>query len=316
MVNEQAGVLRTFSPVESLECPTQMATSGDDRLLKVWDCSGALGMDNPLAGGWNTFSPFCMLPPENDDVYSEEWKEYYAQRANYPVTVSGTTRRLKTLATGHKGNVFHLTPLKYDPGKFLTCAADGYLRLLDTVADRSTVVRHPHLFETDIRIGFLRAHAFMAYSHVMLTSNTGLICSERGLHRFDLRLSPRQQQKRSLLKDLIENEPSWRSPCCKACAVWNPHDDSHGDTESSYVFAGGASEAVGLYDLRMDASKGRIIQRYRPKGFATRNTIVSVSGLDITKGKGSPQTDFMSGPLFRMANRYSLHLCQQIPVSC
>jgi hypothetical protein len=252
--------------------------------LKVWDCSGAMGMDNPLSGGWNTFSPLCMLPPQDDSVFVKEWKDYYAERAMSHIGVSGTTRKLKTMATGHRGNVFHVTPLKYDPGKFLTCGADGFLRLVDIVADRSTIISQP-MYDSETAEDLFRIRSFMAYSHVMLTANTGLLCSERGLHRFDLRLAPREQPRKSLLNDVLDNESSWRTVACKACAIWNPHGHSLGELESYYIFAGGASESVGLFDLRMDASKGRIIQRYRPSGLkSTRESHVSVSGLDVSRG--------------------------------
>ena len=285
-INEQVGVLRT-QVVESDESPTQLATSGDDRLLKIWDCSGAMGSDNPIPGGWNTLCPFSTQDlPDNDGDFVQQWKDYYSERADCHIGVPGTTRMLGSMCTGHRGNVFHVTPLATKPGQFLTCAADGVLRLIDLVTDRSTIVVHPYVEVVDRNGGIqLTSLSAMAYSHVMLNQNTGLLCSERGLHVFDIRLSPREQNTQSILKKVLDDEPSWRTGSCKSCAVWNPHATDDKSVESMYVFAGGASETVGLYDLRMDASKGRIIQRYKPGTMRIGEGNVSVSGIDVSKGK-------------------------------
>jgi hypothetical protein len=105
-------------------------------------------------------------------------------------------------------------------------------------------------------------------------ANTGLLCSERGLHRFDLRLSPREQQSESLLPG---------SNTCKACAVWAPFGSpSNGDVESNFVFAGGTSDFVGLYDLRMDGSRLECLQKYKPLCFDSESG-AAVSGLDVSK---------------------------------
>ena len=55
--------------------------------------------------------------------------------------------------------------------------------------------------------------------------------------------------------------------------------------DSAYVFAGGASSEVALYDLRMtDGTESRVIQKYRPSGLES-DSEVSVSGLDVSKDK-------------------------------
>mmetsp|Transcript_21810 Transcript_21810/g.31281 ORF Transcript_21810/g.31281 Transcript_21810/m.31281 type:complete len:119 (+) Transcript_21810:71-427(+) len=48
-------------------------------------------------------------------------------------------------------------------------------------------------------------------SHAYTTSNTRLLCTERGLLIFDLRLSAREQPRQNLYTDTV----------CKACALWN-----------------------------------------------------------------------------------------------
>jgi hypothetical protein len=283
-VNESAGVLRS-TVVQSWECPTQIATSGDDRLLKIWDCAGAMGMDNPLPGGWNTICPFSTLKtPEDDQDAAKEWQDYYAERVNCRLGVSGTTRNLATISTSHRGNVFHVTPLRADAGKFLTCGADGFLRQIDCVSNQSTVVVDPSL-DDEATIGrSVFSGTSLAYSHVMLSPKTGLLCSERGLHRFDLRLSTREQQRTSLIKEFVNSDKLWRSHSCKACAVWRPNAGADDDMETTYVFAGGSSASVGLFDLRMDGSRGRIIERYKPEKLSVSGDL-SVSGLDVTKGE-------------------------------
>lgn len=279
LVNEAAGVLRS-TPVQGEESPTQLATSGDDRLVKFWDVSGAMGTDSPLPGGWNTFCPFATTEIPNTLATQRRWKDYYSRRPD--TQLPGSVHNLATLSTGHRGNVFHVEPLHHAPGKVLTCGADGYLRLCDLVAERSSVVVHPFM-EEDIDLPFI-FHSGMAYSHVMLSANTGLLCSERGLHHFDLRLPPREQSRKSLLKDQMSDDEVYRTVTCKACAVWSPHgsSDVQGEVESSYIFAGGTSPSVGLYDLRMDGSTSRIVERYRPE-FLSNGGGVSVSGMDISK---------------------------------
>jgi tetratricopeptide (TPR) repeat protein len=121
----------------------------------------------------------------------------------------------------------------------------------------------------------LRSEKCMCFSHHLLNANTGLLCGERGLFQFDLRLSPREQSTRSLLGN---------DKVCKSCAIWSA-PSSTDIVDSAYVFAGGASSEVALYDLRMtDGSESRIVQKYRPSGLS-RDSEVSVSGLDVSKDK-------------------------------
>ena len=295
--------------VESFECPTQLITSGDDRLVKFWDVSGAMGMDNPLPGSWNTYCPFSTPKPPALVDLRKEWKNRYypkvrsstlSSSSNSPLRISGTVRLLASLSTGHRGNVFHVTPLPHQPGKVLTCGADGYLRMGDLVTESSSVIVHPYVQDEEFNNSPFVIHSGMAYSHTLLTAHTGLLCSDRGLHHFDIRLPPREQSHTSLLVDLGDKDETssdtWRSGLCKACAVWSPHGTTSsnaphpldspaaggGTVESHYIFAGGASETVGLYDLRMDGSRGKVVERYKPHWLDTDGR-VSVSGLDVSR---------------------------------
>ena len=247
--------------VESTEIPTQVVTSGDDRLLKVWDVSEAIGNTSPLAGGMSTWTPFSSSSSRiNDDYYGykERWQSFVdARRRNddgeYGCSGDyhppGTVRLLTSVSTGHKGNVFHVTPLKGRPGMFATCGADGFLRLVDVErscsngesanasssgsGSSSTAVVHP-MYDDDTRNNprlfdpenplafFLRNSSGMCFSHTMIDdSDVGLLCSEKGLIRFDLRLSPREQSTKSLLPRTARSSGSMvRSMrSCKACAV-------------------------------------------------------------------------------------------------
>lgn len=206
--------------------------------------------------------------------------------------------------------------------------ADGYLRLVDIVAERSSVVIHPYVMESsddddddemmDLPFVF---HSGMAYSHHLLTRDTGLLCSERGLHFFDLRLPPRQQQRSSLLQG--SNRNNLRKMSCKACAIWSPHYSSSITSVqsellgSSYVFAGGASADVHLYDLRMDGSRNKkVVERYRPRGLIAppgagpagssgSGSNVSVSGLDVSKDGKELLVSYESDQI------YSFPICHQ-----
>lgn len=257
------------------ECPTQLITSGDDRLVKIWDVKDAMGMTSPLEGGWDTYTPFANTPKPDAHAARKSWKAYHRERLSE--AMPGSVVHLATLVTGHRGNVFHVTPVKHLPGKVLTCGADGTLRLSDMETETSTIVTN--LGE---RSHFI-FNSTMAFSHVSLTENTGLLCSEEGLHRFDLRLPPREQDRRSLLSGV--GEPFTRD-YCKSCAVWSPYTqrtdgDKSAHWESSYVFAGGRSEYVALLDLRA-VGGSRIVETYKPRCLNdTQN--VSVSGLDVSK---------------------------------
>ena len=261
----------------SQDCPTQLITSGDDRLVKVWDVKDAMGMASPLEGGWDTFSPLANVARPDSTTIHKTWKNYYRKRPDS--RMAGSVIHLATLVSGHRGNVFHVLPIADKPGRILTCGADGALRLLDLQSETSSVVT-----SLGDRSHFL-FHPPMAFSHVFLTNNTGLLCSEEGLHRFDLRLSPREQDPISVLSGV---GGCLSSDYCKSCAVWSPHDPSRvkGDAseasfvEANYVFAGGRSEYVGLLDLRMGGS--RIVQSYRPRALKETEN-VSVSGIDVSK---------------------------------
>jgi WD40 repeat protein/tetratricopeptide (TPR) repeat protein len=259
---------------ESGDCPTQLVTSGDDRCIMLWDLRDSMG--SGLVIPWKSHTPFGYR--EDKATPERRLPSLSKHKKNLSAPLSGRVIPLVSFRTGHRGNVFHVTPVKFQPGKVLTCGADGYLRISDLTAELSSVVVHPH-GEEDLAsiLGFGSA---MAYSHQMVTENMGLICSERGLHRFDLRLSPREQQNQSLLRSLENGTTGSRDDSCKACALWT-HGGRSG--ESNYVFTGGSSEFVSLYDLRMEGgNKSRILQRYKPKNLET-NGRVSVSGLDVSK---------------------------------
>jgi hypothetical protein len=265
--------------VETEEVPTQVVTSGDDRLLKVWDVSEAMGSTSPLAGGSATLTPFSSssMATENLYEYRERWQSFYdSRRKNSDDIVDeygndyrpqGTVRLLATVATGHRGNVFHVTPLKERPGTFATCGADGFLRLVDVErscpsgggshnneSNSSSAVIHPmydhnsdgnpHLFDPENPLAyFLRNSSGMCFSHTMLDgANVGLLCSEKGLLRFDFRLSPREQCTKSLLpRTVMSSGSAVRSLlACKACAVLRTGSDvgtvNASSGGSTYVF--------------------------------------------------------------------------------
>jgi len=322
--------------VETEELCHQVVTSGDDRLLKVWDVSEPMGISSPLAGGTATLTPFSSSYNADKNFYrdKEKWQSMYdSRRKNHEdmdgsgddYRPPGTVRLLTTLSTGHRGNVFHVTPLKGRPGVFATCGADGFLRLVDVERsssneeatstgrssnDISTVVVHPmydydsdgsgspRVFDPENPLAyFLRNSSGMCFSHVMLDDvNVGLLCSEKGLLRFDLRLSPREQCNKSLLpKTATHSYGSMiRSVrACKACAILpNNSGAGKGNTigeGSTYIFAGGSSPSVALCDIRMTAastqqssSGSRVLQYYQPMSLSEVND-VSVSGLDLSR---------------------------------
>ena len=251
--------------IENNECPTQLVTSGDDRCVKFWDVRHSMGTSSPLSGGKDTVTPFSSEVPVGPPV--EKWSKQLSKTA-----LSGSVIPLATLETRHTGNVFHITPLQQNPGQVLTCAADGYVRISDLESGYSSIVVSPE-YDSDIEtmLPLLSLRPGMCFSHHLLNQNMGLLCSERGLRRFDLRMHPREQRSRPLLGN---------AATCKSCAIW-----SSDDIESSYVFCGGSSATVGLYDLRMtDLSGTRIVQRYLPRNL-TPLSAVSVSGLDLSKDK-------------------------------
>mmetsp|Transcript_28380 Transcript_28380/g.42908 ORF Transcript_28380/g.42908 Transcript_28380/m.42908 type:complete len:1116 (+) Transcript_28380:75-3422(+) len=260
------------STENSEECTSQLITSGDDRMVKFWDVRNAMGTSNLLGGGKDTVCPFSTeVPSESPD---DEWNKLCSQAS---VPISGSVIPLATLYTGHRGNVFHVTPLDHDPGKVLTCGADGFLRCSDLISRSSSIVISPEYDREDQNLflspgGLFSLRPGMCFSHHFVDTHNGLLCSERGLRRFDIRVSPSEQQSRSVLS----------SDTCKACAVW-----SSDSVNSSYVFAGGASANVALYDLRMVSDgqqTSKVVQLYRPRHL-DENASVSVSGIDTSKNK-------------------------------
>lgn len=290
--------------VETEELPTQVVTSGDDRLLKVWDVSEPMGMTSPLAGGTATLTPFsssCDVE-NNFYTYKEQWQSIFdARRKSHDrneYRLPGTVRLLATVSTGHRGNVFHVTPLKGRPGVFATCGADGFLRLVDIErssgqatsngsgnSDTSTVVIHPmydhnsdgnpRLFDPENPLAyFLRNSSGMCFSHQMLDdTNVGLLCSEKGLLRFDLRLSPREQSTRSLLPKTERSSGTVRSiRACKACTILPT--SSSGAKENS--LGGGSTYVFGTscVTLRSDELKGMLT--FTPKNLMPFLTLSSI----------------------------------------
>ena len=266
-------------------CPTQLATSGDDRVVKLWDARYAMGSANPRHDGWDTFSPICST--QKPIAYNAGWKQFYDEHES--LSVAGAVLPLATISTGHSRNVFHVCPIAQSPGKLLTCAADGYLRLIDIAKDSSSIVVNPFSRNEGLAEAFSLSGG-LAFSHVMLGAQTGLLCSERGLHLFDLRLPSSEQARQSLLatsvsdtgdsdSGSVSSESYSASDGCKACAVWRP---SVAETSAHYVFAGGSGAGVDLYDLRMDGSQKNVVERYRPRNVEHPENL-AVSGLDISK---------------------------------
>jgi len=203
------------------ECPTQLVTSGDDLLVKFWDVSQAMGMISPLGGSSATICPFSSSVPKSSGNLIRKWQRYYDENTNSDA-IAGTVLPLATIFTGHTNNVFHVTPLHGQPGKVATCGADGFLRLGDLESGRSRVILTPERCPFGIR-------TTMCFSHYFLSQNTGLLCNEKGLRRFDLRVSPREQVSTSLLVG---------SSGCKACAIWSSSNPTTSleEGESAYVF--------------------------------------------------------------------------------
>jgi hypothetical protein len=243
----------------------------------------------------------------------------------------GTVHPLATLRTGHRGNVFHASPVPGGLGKVATCGADGYIRLHDVavhatspdaasagrpssssssfnnnnnagmMGESSAIVVSPQYVEgggsSPSSAPFFRsAHSSsMCFSFHFLSSNVGLLCSERGLLHFDIRLPPRSQRNRSIVPEL--------GGTCKACHPWRvgggPLDDcgggdgDGGELESAYVFAGGSNDStVGLYDLRMtgssiSSSTNHVVQRYRPRALRDKlsSSAVAISGIDLSRDR-------------------------------
>jgi len=313
------------------DCPTQLVTSGDDRLVKFWDVRHAMGSCNPLPWGRNTHNPFAYTPEDEDDPgYRARWSEFYhKQKPVEPWQVFGNVIPLATLNTGHRANVFHVTPLWQQPGKVATCGADGYLRLGDVEAssggdsNSSSIIISPEYFDDGadhMMRSLFSLRTSMAFSHHFLNSSVGLLCSQSGLRKFDIRLPPRQQERRAVLGG---------NNVCKACAVWTVASaDSVEEVDSTYIFGeyidalpllnmcfypcsyvspktlflvGGTGADVALCDLRMtggDSSENtRIVCQYRPKGLH-ENEDVSVSGLDLSRDKKELLVSYESDQIY------------------
>ena len=223
-------------PLTSDDCPTQLVTSGDDREVKFWDVRYAMGGANPLPWGRNTHCPFAS-PGEssNDTGYKAKWNDFYRrQKPVEPWKISGNIMPLISMHTGHLRNVFHVTPLWQQPGKVATCGADGYLRLGDVEASSngdsssSAIIISPEHSNSSLMGGLFQLGAPICFSHHFLNSNVGLLCTERGLRKFDIRLPPRQQERRPLVGGL---------DACKACAIWTSGSSSSvEEVDSAYVF--------------------------------------------------------------------------------
>jgi hypothetical protein len=232
-----SGSNNSNSSVESFEteeCPTQLITSGDDHLVKFWDVRQALGMANPLRGGNCTINPFSAPKPAlAQEAIRNSWRDYYKARPELSNNVSGSVLPLATLHTNHRGNVFHVTPLEGQAGKVATCGADGYLRMTNLETGDASIIVSPEYDEDHLGglfpAGLLSLRASMCFSHHFLNRNTGLLCSERGLRRFDLRLPPREQPSQSVMGGPFR--------ACKACAIWSSAPAlSLEQGDSAYVF--------------------------------------------------------------------------------
>ena len=303
------------TPTSSTEAPTQICTSGDDHLIKFWDVAASMGSISPLPGGSATVTPFSspLQPMRASSELINRWKNhgdgYFtssdddAQHSHHHQRhLPGIAHPLLTLTTGHRGNVFHVTPVPYSPGKVATCAADGFLRLTDievhstptsplvnraranstisassnTGGDSSAVIISPEYSSDD---GGSHHREKMCFSHTFLNANEGLVCSERGLLHFDLRLPARSQKRGSLIEEMKKT--------CKACAPWRLGEDGDDcQLQSAYVFAGGTGVDVALYDLRMTggSSTNQAVQRYRPRALQNKSS-VAVSGIDLSRNK-------------------------------
>jgi len=282
----------TVIAMDTTECTTQLITSGDDRVVKFWDVGNAMGSISPYPGGPSTVCPFA----HSSRLYSapSEVVSTWKKRSKRGDPVPGSVTPIVALETGHRANVFHATPLYYQPGKVATCGADGYMRLCDVEAgsnaSSSTIVVSP-LDEDgiDMPIGYLRMRGGMCFSHHFLDANTGLLCSEHGLRRFDLRLSPREQPSGSILGGQYSS--------CKSCAIWSASEGG-GCFDSAYVFVGSSSGDVALCDLRMaNNTSSKILQHYRPSCFGPYES-VSVSGLDISRDQKELLVSYESDQIY------------------
>ncbi len=281
-------------PIGSNEYPTQLVTSGDDKLLRFWDVSNSMGRISPWPGGDGTRTPYSSFP--SSDTIVDVWKNRCRNRcvggderhySQSPAQIlPGVVRPLATLNSGHHGNVFHVTTVPHSPGKLVTCGADGYLRLHDVETDLqqqrqkpsplrysassmqslSSVIISPE-FHSENNSGQRQVHVYPGGVTLVRNSPPSKMCFS---HRFlssnvGLVCSqggllhfdlrvPPRSQKRGSLVPELRD-------CCRACVPWrlgvgNDIDVgcNGGELESAYVFAGGNHTDVGLYDLRMMGS--------------------------------------------------------------
>ncbi|KAL9179718.1 hypothetical protein ACHAXT_009008 [Thalassiosira profunda] len=302
------------APLEPTECPTQLLTSGDDHLVKFWDVSQSMGSTSPLPGGSATITPFSSprMPMRACSELVDAWKNHggghSAIDGSHRRYLPGIVHPLVTLSSGHRGNVFHAAPVPHHIGKVATCAADGYLRLSDVevqsaasptsgrnrsnsvasassnTGDSSQIVINPEYANEDgEEPGFRFRTSPMCFSFHFLNTNVGLVCSERGLLHFDLRLPANAQKRGSLIPELGRT--------CKACFPWRMGSLEGGDSEveSAYVFAGGSDSDVALYDLRMagpsSGESSQVVKKFRPRALRHKSSSVAVSGIDLSKDK-------------------------------
>lgn len=268
-----AGAGRTPNSIgQTRESPTQIATAGDDVILKVWDVSQAMGAASTLP--MTHFD--CPFGDFDSNESLPDLESYYAGIQS-PMTLPGSVIPVGAYSSGHHGNIFHVCTVWDKPGNFLTCSQDGLLRLLDMEAETSSIV-----MKAEVSNHFVFRPS-LAFLHVMVSSHTGLLCSEAGLHHFDLRMRQELQNQKSLLDS---GEFGTTRRLCKTCAVWRPGGQylDMAPQESNYVFAGMAGATVTLLDLRMDGSSGRVVEKFQPAGVnpSGRETI-AVSGLDISR---------------------------------
>ena len=335
----------TVMPVGSTEYPTQLLTSGDDTLVKFWDVSQSMGSTSPLPGGSATYTPFSSpkMPMYADDELVDTWRGVRRVKCklssstinNRRYFLPGTVQPLLTLNTGHLANIFHATPVPNSPGKIVSCGADGFLRLHDVVVqgmspttthvtsntgiESSSIIVSPQ-DDDESQLFYRGRSSSMCFSHHFLSSYVGLVCSERGLLHFDIRLPPRSQNMRSIIPEL--------SKTCKACYPWrigwSTLDDDNNrvgnvaELESAYVFAGGTKDCtVGLYDLRMtgsySSSTARIVQIYQPRALANKSVSkeVSVSGIDVSKNKRELLVSYESDHIYT----FPIFRCNDDPTS-
>ena len=261
----------------SEECPTQLMTSGDDKIVKIWDVSSAMGSDG---NSWNwQESPQAQKLQNEGKLVSS--------------TCSRDVKLVASVATGHRMNVFHVTTVPGNPGKIVTSAADGYLRLADVEiqalseegrapSQPSTVIVSREDNDDDSNGFRMLAQSQMFFSHHFIDENTGLICTEnRGLMRFDLRVSQQRQPGTLPL--------GMRFRTCKACALFPSEYGKWGESlyqsdwdhhhNTNYCFVGGAFCDVNMVDLRMV----NVVQKYRPAHLGVDDSSVSVSGICVAQ---------------------------------